>query len=144
MLLSRLPVNPIIFGTLIAWLFAQLLKIFIVFIEDRRWNFKRFMGSGGMPSSHTTGIVTAATLLYRYEGGMSSVFGITVIIGFVIMYDASGVRREAGNHAEILNILLEKWDDTTIVRKKFKELIGHTPVEVIAGAALGMMIGAVL
>ena len=144
MLLQKIPLNPIIVGTIISWLTAQVLKCIIVFIEYKRWDLSRIIGSGGMPSSHSAGIVTAATLLYRYEGGMSAIFGFAVIVGLIVMYDASGVRRAAGKHAEILNALMDKWNDPEIFQKRLQELIGHTPLEVIAGASLGLIMGAIL
>lgn len=134
--------NSILFTSILAWFIAQLLKVIFVLIKNRKIDFYRFIGSGGMPSSHSAFVVSLATAIGLTEGFTSSVFAISVVFAMVVMYDAAGVRRAAGQQARILNQMVDKWetDDDENREKRLKELLGHTPVEVFAGAVLGAAI----
>lgn len=134
--------NGILWTALGGWLAAQVIKVILVFITSRKLDFKRLTGSGGMPSSHSS-ITTALTMSVGFVRGFSSAeFAISMILTFVVMYDASGVRRSAGQQAAILNQIVDDWGRGRFVNtdKKLKELLGHTPLEVIAGAILGVII----
>lgn len=134
--------SSILFTTILSWFTAQVLKMIFVFIKNRKIDFRRLIGSGGMPSSHAAFVVSLAVAVGLTEGFSSTLFAITVVIALVVMYDAAGVRRAAGQQAKILNMLVEEWEKNNFenTEKKLKELLGHTPVEVFAGAVLGACI----
>ncbi|MCL4440642.1 acid phosphatase [Desulforamulus profundi] len=138
--------NKILFAPLSAFLTAQLLKGLLASLKSKKWHWERFIEAGGMPSSHSamvTALATAAGLSY---GWSSSLFTITAIFSVIVMYDAMGVRRAAGIHAKILNQILEEMgrQDGQQNVKALKELIGHTPSEVVAGAVIGVIMASVV
>ncbi len=138
--------NKILATAFVGWFIAQILKVLIVCIKDKRLDFTRLVGSGGMPSSHSS-FVTALTTAVAYEcGADSSLFAVCVVLSFIVMYDATGVRRETGRQAEILNDIIENIgkDTPAVMGKRLKELIGHTPFQVFMGALLGVAIGVFL
>ena len=138
--------NKVLITAVLGWLIAQFLKVVIVRITEKRFDFRRIIGSGGMPSSHSS-FVTALSTAIAFESGLASpLFAVCVVLSFVVMYDASGVRRETGRQAEILNDIIDNFgkDAPEIFGKKLKELIGHSPIEVLAGAVLGVVIGLLL
>lgn len=135
--------NQVLISALVGWTVAQLLKTIIDLILNRSFSAERLVGSGGMPSSHSAtvcGLTTAAGLVY---GVSSFEFAISFVLASVVMYDAMGVRREAGKQAKLLNMILEQ-DSFRLTNEAFqqrlKELIGHTPLQVLAGAALGIAV----
>jgi hypothetical protein len=134
--------NDIITTSVIAWFIAQFLKVVFVLIGQKKIDFSRFIGAGGMPSSHSAFVVSLATSVGKKVGLDSVEFAITFAMAMVVMYDASGVRRAAGQQARILNKLVQQWGkhDPHFVEDKLKELLGHTPFEVLVGALLGMAI----
>ena len=133
--------NRVVLAALVAWLVAQILKFVIEFIVNKNVDFSRFVGSGGMPSSHSAFVVGLTTIVGRTSGFDSVAFGICFVFSFIIMYDATGVRWAAGEQAKVLNKIKEKFEHhDPIEGKDLKELIGHTPFEVLAGAILGILI----
>lgn len=126
----------------IAWFAAQFIKIIIVFIQEHRFDFTRIMGSGGMPSSHSSFTISLAASVGFLEGFDSVLFAVSAAFSFVVMYDATGVRRSAGQQAKILNQIVEKLgkENFETTGKRLKELLGHTPIQVFAGAFLGIAI----
>ena len=142
-LVKELISNKPLVAAVLGWFIAQVLKVVIVRIREKRFDISRMIGSGGMPSSHSA-FVMALTTGVAWECGFSSpLFAVCVVLSFVVMYDASGVRRETGRQAEILNDIIENFGTSTPEQtgKQLKELIGHSPVEVTAGALLGILIG---
>ena len=138
--LQQLAANSVLLTALIGWFAAQALKI--VLSWDKKLDFKRFIGSGGMPSSHAS-FVMSLTMAVGFENGFdSAAFAISAVVAFVVMYDAAGIRRSAGQQAAILNKLVESVvkADFPGTEKKLKELLGHTPIEVLGGAILGIII----
>ncbi len=135
--------NHILDVTLLAWLTAQILKVIIVLIIQKKLDFNRLVGAGGMPSSHSALVMALASSVGRFEGVQSAEFAICVCLALVVMYDASNVRRAAGEQAKILNYMMDHWIETTpeLFSKELKELLGHTPIEVISGAILGLIFG---
>ena len=101
--------NSILWTAILSWFVAQVLKVIFVFIWDRKLDFKRLIGSGGMPSSHSSFVVALAFSVGFVEGFQSTAFAISFAIAMVIMYDASGVRRAAGQQARLLNRMVEEW-----------------------------------
>ncbi len=127
----------------LSWFIAQTMKVIHTFIIKKRFDFTRFVGSGGMPSSHASFVMGLTTAVGLKNGWDSTYFAIALCMSLVIMYDAAGVRRAVGKQAIILNKMLEDVQDKKkkiITERRLKELIGHTPVEVIAGAILGIII----
>ena len=132
-----------IMAAIIGWFAAQVLKVVFVLLKDKKFDIRRFVGSGGMPSSHSA-FVIALTMAVGYETGVDSpAFAICIVLSFIVMYDASGVRRATGQQAEILNKIVENFgnENLEVTGKRLKELVGHTPVEVFAGAVVGIIVG---
>jgi len=130
---------------LAAWFSAQLLKIFFEFLRTRRVRLGLIVSSGGMPSSHSSISAAVTTAIGLTEGFDSPLFALGAIVTMVVMYDASGVRRAAGNHAKAINDLLAHLENSgVILDKKLKEMLGHTPLEVLAGALLGVVLALIL
>jgi len=126
----------------ISWFIAQFIKVVTVLIKTKRIDFRRFIGSGGMPSSHSSFVTSLTASVAITEGFSSTAFAISVVLALVVMYDAAGVRRAAGQQAKILNKIVEEWEHADFAKtdKRLKELLGHTPFEVFAGAILGIAI----
>ncbi len=135
--------NFILFSALIAWLIAQVIKTVIYSIKFKTFNFERLVGSGGMPSSHTATVISLATSVAMVEGMDSIFFAISVILACIVMYDATGVRRAAGEQAKVLNkLVFEHHDKNNPIKaeKVLKEFLGHTPLEVFGGAIIGVLV----
>jgi acid phosphatase family membrane protein YuiD len=137
--------NSVLLTAILSWFVAQVLKVVFVLIWNKRFDFHRFVGSGGMPSSHSSFVVSLAAAVGLVEGFASTMFAVCVVVAAVVMYDAAGIRRAAGQQARILNRIVDKWgkEDFRVTEKKLKELLGHTPVEVLAGAILGIIIAVI-
>ncbi len=103
-----------------------------------RPHFARLFQTGGMPSSHSAAVCALSTHVFLHEGAESVLFGVTLFVSLIVMYDAAGLRRAAGLQAVILNRLLEEHQDRRLREKRLLELLGHTPFEVLVGAALGI------
>lgn len=133
--------NKVFTSAFLGWMIAQVAKIIINSIKEKRFDFKWFVGTGGMPSAHASGVMALATAVGIQEGFNSTIFIVILIVALVIAFDAQGVRRATGKQAEILNRIL---DDIYWRRKmqedRLKELIGHTPFEVIVGSLLGIVV----
>ena len=137
--------NYALWIALCAWLVAQVLKIIIELLRKRRLNLGLLMSSGGMPSSHSSFVTAVTTVIGLTEGFDSPIFALGAIVSMIVMYDASGVRRAAGNQAKVINDILASIENTGInLDKKLKEMLGHTPVEVAAGGLLGVVIALLL
>ena len=127
---------------LVAWAIAQGTKVLRDSVRRRRLYLRGLTEMGGMPSSHSAIVMGLTTGIGRIDGLASPLFAIALIFSFVVMYDAAGVRRAAGRQAAILNRLVEDLVAMRGIREeRLRELLGHTPVEVIVGAALGILVG---
>lgn len=137
--------NYIFWTSAAAWFIAQVLKVALGFFREKKFNFRWFVGSGGMPSSHAAGVSSLTTSIGVTYGFDSALFAITLIFTLVVLFDAQGVRLATGKQANILNKML---DDIYWRKKldedKLKEFIGHTPVEVWAGTILGILVSLLL
>jgi len=132
--------NKIIIIAFITWVVNQSLKLMVFYITEKKWDIKRFVGAGGMPSTHSALSVCVAVTIGLKEGWDSPLFALAIVIAFIIMADAAGVRRETGEQAKVLNkIILEFFEERKIRDKNLKELVGHTPFEVIVGAFIGIV-----
>lgn len=139
--------SKLFLSSFLAWLIAQVLKTIIHTFMTKEFVPERLTGSGGMPSSHSSAVCAFATASGVLYGGASYEFVMAVLFALVIMHDASGVRREAGNHAKLLNELYATFsnnDPSITPRDRLKEFVGHTPLQVLAGAILGILVGLVM
>ena len=137
--------NKCIYIPFLLWFFIQLFKFLTDLIVNKRVNIKRIMGAGGMPSSHSAVVSSLAILIGKDYGFNSGVFALSLIMAFVVMYDAAGIRRAAGKQATILNRILETPGLTTgEVQEKLIEALGHTPIQVFVGAIIGVIVGAIV
>ena len=126
------------------WFIIQIFKFVADFVKNKKINIKRLMGAGGMPSSHSAVVTSLAVCIGKTYGFDSGIFAIALIMAFVVMYDAAGVRRAAGKQARIINKILETPGLTTVeVQEKLIEALGHTPVQVFIGALIGIVVGAI-
>ena len=137
--------NHVLFAALIGWFLAQAFKIPIYYLVEKEWDWHRFHGSGGMPSSHTAMVVAATIMLGALNGFDQPLFAIAAVFSSVVMYDATGVRRETGRQAEVINQILQDVliNGRPISNVELKELVGHKPIEVACGALLGIVIAVV-
>lgn len=133
-------------SAIIAWALAQFLKMVLFAILERQINWRRLIDTGGLPSAHSAFVTGLASGVGVASGLHSSEFAVAAVFALVVMYDAMSLRREAGKHADILNelLLLSIIQDAFKEREALKELLGHTPLEVVCGAALGITIGLIV
>lgn len=124
------------------WFSIQLFKLIYDLVTTKQFNFKRIMGAGGMPSSHSAVVTSLATLIGKHEGFDTSMFAVSLIFACVVMYDAAGVRRAAGKQAKLLNKIVQTPGLSKVeVSEKLVEALGHTPIQVIVGAVIGIVVG---
>ncbi len=124
------------------WFCIQVFKVIWDLVATHKFNFKRILGAGGMPSSHSAVVTSIATMIGKTQGLNSPIFALAVMFAFVVMYDAAGVRRAAGKQAKLLNKLVETPGLSNIqVQEKLVEVLGHTPTQVVVGAAIGVIVG---
>lgn len=133
--------NKILIITLTVWALAQCIKVLLGVIREGRFNFRWFIGTGGMPSSHAAGATALATTCGLHVGFNSVLFALAAVFALVTMFDAQGVRRSTGQQAEILNKILDDiyWKHR-IESDRLKELIGHTPIQVVIGSIIGCLL----
>lgn len=136
--------NRILDVVFIAWAIAQAYKVITEIVTSKKLNLSTIWGTGGMPSSHSSTVTCLATSVGIIRGISSPDFAIATILASIVMYDASGIRRAAGKQAGIINRLIEKIHNnpliTGIQEEKLKELLGHTPFEVLVGGILGVVV----
>lgn len=137
--------NHVLFVVLLGWFVAQALKIPIHRIVEHEWDFSRFHGSGGMPSSHSSMVTAGAIAIGAIEGFGTPIFALAVAFAMIVMYDAAGVRRETGTQAAVINQILKDVliNGKQISDEELKELVGHTPLEVACGAVTGLIVAVV-
>ena len=135
--------NTLFLSSIAGWAVAQILKTLINFCFTKQFQAERLVGSGGMPSSHSSTVCALAASAALSYGASSFEFAITAIFAIVVMYDAIGVRRETGEQAILINKMMDICDNVhgmKISEEKLKELVGHTPLQVLAGALLGVAV----
>lgn len=140
---GMLTTNPIIDCALLAWFLAQLIKVLLDAVLLRKLDIRRFVTSGGMPSSHSALVVACTTAIGKLYGVSGPLFALAAILSAVVMYDACNVRRSAGDTARLVNLLLEHVERLTAedFADNLREVMGHTPLQVLLGALLGLGIG---
>lgn len=133
--------NRVLWCAVAAWFVAQALKIPTYWLIEKKLDFGRFFGSGGMPSSHTAFVIALTIMIGATEGFDTALFAATVVLSAIVMYDASGVRRETGIQGQVLNEIIQKVfvDGQPITDVELKELVGHTKVEVAGGFSVGIL-----
>ncbi|TXG63032.1 hypothetical protein EZV62_010026 [Acer yangbiense] len=163
---ATLAANPTFVSGMFAWLVAQSIKVFLNFFVERKWDFRIMCSSGGMPSSHSALCIALTTSVALCHGVADSLFPVSLGFSLIVMYDAIGVRRHAGMQAEtskesedfpveltwlgeaagslVLNMIIaDLFQGHPISQRKLKELLGHTPSQVFAGAMLGMLVACI-
>ncbi|KAM3753876.1 hypothetical protein ACB098_03G125200 [Castanea mollissima] len=142
---SSIFTNYPLISALAAFAMAQFIKVFTSWYKERRWDLKQLVGSGGMPSSHSATVTALAAAVGFQEGFGGSVFATALVLACVVMYDATGVRLHAGRQAEVLNqIVYELPAEHPLAESRpLRELLGHTPPQVIAGCLLGIVTGVI-
>ena len=134
--------NRILVTAFVAWAVAQISKTIIDLLQQRKLVLSRLVSSGGMPSSHSALVMGLATATGRIVGVSSAAFAIAVVLAGIVMYDAAGVRRAVSIQARILNQMIdEAFQGSPMAEKRLRELIGHTPIQVIVGGMLGIGVG---
>ncbi len=140
--------NTVFLAAAAGWVVAQILKTLIHMFFTKRFVAERLVGSGGMPSSHSATVCSLATASCIKFGAGSFEFAISLILAIIVMYDAMGVRRETGIQAKLLNDIMQIFADMgrseISANDKLKEFIGHTPLQVLAGAILGILIALIV
>ena len=134
--------NKFIYIPILVWFFIQSFKVIWDLVATKKFNFKRILGAGGMPSSHSAVVTSLTVLIGKSEGLDSPIFALSFIFAMVVMYDAAGVRRAAGKQAHLLNKIIETPGLTNVeVQERLVEVLGHTPLQVFIGAAIGIIVG---
>lgn len=137
--------NIVLLCSFTGWASAQVLKVLISLVWEKELDLRLVLSSGGMPSSHSATVCACAAAVGRLDGFGSPTFGLSVVMAFIVMYDAANVRRETGEQSKVLNYMMRNWqmgaDKPDFFAKQMKELVGHTPLQVAVGAALGVAIG---
>jgi len=139
---NQLVHNKYIYIPILLWFSIQLFKVVWDLVKTRKFNFRRIMGAGGMPSSHSAIVMALTTMVGKDYGFDSALFAVSLIFSFVVMYDAAGVRRAAGKQAKLLNKIVETPGLSTLeVSERLVEVLGHTPTQVFVGAVIGIIVG---
>lgn len=144
-MLHDLLTNRVLVTAMVAWLIGQFIKLPFYYLLHRKWNWGVIFSPGGFPSSHSS-LITATTLsIGLFHGFNNPVFGLGVAVSMIVVYDATGVRRQAGQQAKVINQLVNQiFAGQSIPQKQLREVLGHTPVEAIAGIILGILIALVV
>lgn len=139
--------NFILVTALVSWFIAQIVKTLFNWMICRKVDISRMWGDGGWPSAHSATVCAMVAATARVEGLNSTMFAIAAVVAIITMHDAMGVRRQTGEQAKVLNQLISEWLDQGAQKlpilgdKQLKEMVGHTPIEVISGAILGFLVG---
>jgi hypothetical protein len=137
--------NHVLLTGLAGWILAQILKIPIDLFQSRHWNWALFLAAGGMPSSHSALVTSTAMAVGLHHGFDNPLFGVATAIAMIVVYDATGIRRQAGMQAQKINILVEELlKGHPISEEHLREVLGHTPLEAFGGVLLGLAISVVL
>ena len=139
------PEGKAFLAVFLAWILAQTVKVILGIIREKRFNFRWLVSTGGMPSTHSAAVAALSTVVGFYYGFGSIVFAITIVFSLVIMFDAAGVRRNVGRQASLLNQIVDDiYEKGAVKETRVRDLLGHTPIEVFVGAAIGILVVIVL
>lgn len=140
--------NQVLVSALVAWSIAQIIKPPLEYLRNRDWNWVILFSTGGMPSSHTALITATAHGIGLYQGFDSPLFAVAAVLAIIVIYDATGIRRQAGRHAELINRIINDLTSGHPVQEEqgeqLKEVLGHTPWEALGGMVLGLTISTLM
>lgn len=137
--------NPALVAAVVGWLLASSLKLPIHYFRTHRWNWSLLLREGGMPSSHSTVVSAVAYAVGITAGFDNPSFAVAVALAMVVVYDATGIRRQAGRHAEIINAMIKDLvDGHPLQQEKLRTVLGHSPGEALAGVMLGLVVAQVV
>ena len=137
--------NFVLISALVAWLIAQALKVPIEYLQTRRMNWALLIQAGGMPSSHSALIVAITHGIGLTVGFNTPLFALAFAISMIVIYDATGIRRQAGKHAELINAMINDLAaGNPLKQEQLREVLGHTPLEALGGIALGLIVAQVI
>lgn len=133
--------NQVLIAGLVAWALAQVIKVPVEYLSKRRWNWSLLLQAGGMPSSHSALVVGVTHAVGLYNGFDTALFAIAFMVTMVVVYDATGIRRQAGLHAALINAMISDLAAGHPLKGEYlKEVLGHTPVEAFGGVVLGLIV----
>lgn len=139
--LSGIFANPVLIAALLAWSLAQAIKIPLEYANSRRWDFALLFRAGGMPSSHSALVASATHSIGLFDGFYTPLYALAFVVAMIVIYDATGIRRQAGKHAEIINAMIRDLTSGHPLREhQLREVLGHTPMEALAGTVLGIVV----
>jgi acid phosphatase family membrane protein YuiD len=139
--LNNLAYNHVLISAFTAWAIAQIIKVPLEFLHTHKWNWVLLLRAGGMPSSHSALVASAAHFIGLKWGFNTPIFGLAFILAVVVIYDATGIRRQAGKHAEIINkMITDLTSGHPLKEEQLREVLGHTPLEALAGTVLGVIV----
>jgi len=132
--------NPVLIGGLSAWALAQVLKLPIEYFRSHHWDWSLLLRAGGMPSSHSALVTASAHGIGLFVGFDSALFALSVALALIVIYDATGIRRQAGKHATIINAMVQDILEghALLSQEKLREVLGHSPIEALVGFLLGL------
>jgi uncharacterized protein len=143
--LSNILHNQVMMTAMLAWGLAQSLKVPIDFLQSHKWNWALFFAAGGMPSSHSALVTSTAIAVGLYYGFDNPLFAVATTVAMIVVYDATGIRRQAGMQAQKINILVEELlKGHPISEEHLREVLGHTPLEALGGVLLGLVVALAL
>jgi len=142
---TELAANRILLSAVLAWTIAQVVKIPLNYLVRREWDWTLLISAGGMPSSHSA-LVTGVSFGIGLDQGFNSpLFAIAGVVAMIVIYDSTGVRRHAGDHARVLNLMIDELlTGHPLAERELKEVLGHTPREVLGGVALGILVSVIM
>jgi acid phosphatase family membrane protein YuiD len=133
--------NRLLWAALTAWGLAQIIKVPLEYLRTQRWNWSLLLRAGGMPSSHSALVASLTHAIGLYIGFSSSEFALSFVLAMIVIYDATGIRRQAGKHAEIINAIVNDLaSGHPLQQEKLREVLGHTPLQALAGTLMGIAI----
>jgi uncharacterized protein len=139
MSLSSLLSNYVLIAAVVAWAIAQMIKVPVDYLQHRRWNWAILLSPGGMPSSHAALVTAAAHAIGLFNGFNTPLFALAVVVAIVVVYDATGIRRQAGLQAALINAMIRDLaSGNPLKSEKLREVLGHTPLEALGGVLLGL------
>jgi len=144
-MLIELATNRMLIAGLIGWSLAQIIKVPLEFVHTHKWNWSLLFRAGGMPSSHSALVSGISLATGLYEGMNTAIFALSVAVAMVVIYDATGIRRQAGKHAEMINAMIDDLaSGHPLKEENLREVLGHTPIEAMGGMLLGILSALVL
>jgi acid phosphatase family membrane protein YuiD len=133
--------NQVLVAAFTAWAIAQIIKVPLEYVLHRNLDWSLLLSSGGMPSSHSALVIGASVSIGLEEGFKTPLFALSSVLAMIVIYDAIGIRRQAGDHARVLNLMIDElFTGHPLAEKELKEVLGHTPREVIGGVVLGILV----